>query len=159
MKKVLFHSGILTMILFFIASVSFAQDQKSVPKADPQKKANMVINQSAKAIHDAHFAVKEGKNFTGDLASAVKHQKFARKMYAEGQYAKAIQHSYYARKQAVKAIKANNKPVKPEYEQKSKAELNGKLTPDEELENDVAGEENVSEEELVKEEVIQLSVE
>lgn len=69
--------------------------------------AHKVIRRTAVVILTAHKKVKENKNYTGDLARAINHQKFARKLYRRGMYLRAIHHSRYARLCAIKAIKAN----------------------------------------------------
>ncbi|MEW6468863.1 MAG: hypothetical protein AB1458_08065 [Bacteroidota bacterium] len=69
--------------------------------------AHRVLKKTAYVIVIAHKKVKEGKNYTGDLAKAIAHQKYARKLYKAGKYLKAIHHSRRARFLAVKAIVAN----------------------------------------------------
>lgn len=69
--------------------------------------AHRVIKRTAIVIMAAHKKVKENKNYTGDLAKAIAHQKYARKLYRRGMYLRAIHHSRYARVLAIKAIKAN----------------------------------------------------
>ncbi len=69
--------------------------------------AHRVIRRTAVVIIHAHKKVKETKNYTGDLARAIAHQKFARKLYRRGMYLRAIHHSRLARLYAIKSIKAN----------------------------------------------------
>ena len=78
--------------------------------AGPQVKkeqAKRVLRRSAAVIFVAHKKVKEGHVYTGQLARAIAHQKFARRLYREGKYFRAIHHSRRARMLAIAAIKAN----------------------------------------------------
>jgi hypothetical protein len=69
--------------------------------------AKRVIRRTAVVIVIAHKKVKEGKVYTGNLARAVAHQRFARKLYREGKFFRAIHHARRARFLAMLAIKAN----------------------------------------------------
>ena len=128
-----------------------------VHKKSPKQTSIQIINTTAKVIHEAHRAVKAEKNFTGDLAVAVKHQKFAQKLFKEEKYKAAADHAMFARKSAVKAIKANKKPVRAEYEKKQVA-VKEKMPSEEELKAAVSTEEDIDEKELIKEETLELSV-
>lgn len=69
--------------------------------------ARKVLHRSSVVIFHAHKLVKQNKNYTGDLAKAIAHQRFAKKLYLKGKYHRAIHQSRVARLYAVKAIKAN----------------------------------------------------
>lgn len=147
---------ILSLTLIFIASVFLMSNVygqvavKDKPVKSPQEKAKTVINKTSDAIYEARIAVKEGKNQTGDLAIAVKHQKFAQKLYAQQEYKKAAEHSLFARKHAVAACKANNRVVKPQLERQPKDEVAATLRPDSELINEVSKENLEAESEIIK---------
>ncbi|MCU0843565.1 MAG: hypothetical protein MUC76_01405 [Spirochaetes bacterium] len=73
--------------------------------------ARGAIKKTAAVIHIAHKKLKENRVYTGDLARSVAHQRFARKLYAQGHYLKAIHHARRARVLAFLAIKANRGEV------------------------------------------------
>lgn len=160
-KQVLKIAGLMLLSLLFVTS-SYAQVQtKPIAKREqaqkpPSERSKHVINKTAKVIHDAHKAVQQGKNYTGDLAASVKHQKYALKLYKEGKYKLAAEHSLYARKRAVMSIKANNADVNPIYEKSPKNA--DKLTPDSELETEVSNMPDENEQELAKEETLEITV-
>lgn len=108
----------LKNLLLLLAVVAFtlpaaAQRKKVVvvsPDGHPKVEkhhARKVLHRSAVVIFHAHKLVKQNKNYTGDLARAIAHQRFAKKLYAQGKYHRAIHQSRMARLYAIKAIKAN----------------------------------------------------
>ncbi|MCC7301434.1 MAG: hypothetical protein IT233_02220 [Bacteroidia bacterium] len=104
------------LLIFLMAAVAVpvaAQKKKVVvvspgghPKVEKHH-ARKVLHRTAVVIFHAHKWVKQGKNYTGDLAKAIAHQRFAKKLYAQGKYHRAIHQSRVARLYAIKAIKAN----------------------------------------------------
>ena len=100
---------IITLLMIPLMGISFsakAEKYAAGPKVN-KAIAHRVLKKTAYVILIAHKKVKEGKNYTGDLAKAIAHQKHARKLYAQGKFVKAIHHSRRARFLAVKAIVAN----------------------------------------------------
>lgn len=97
---------LILLVLPALVSVSetSAQPAKALVKKEHSKR---VIRRTAAVIIIAHKKVKEGKVYTGNLARAIAHQKFARKLYREGKYFRAIHQSRRARQLAILAIKAN----------------------------------------------------
>jgi hypothetical protein len=89
------------LFLFLIPAFSFAGPQIK------KEQSKRVLRRTAVVILVAHKKVKEGHVYTGDLAKAIAHQQFARKLYREGKYFKAIHQSRRARFLAIQAIKAN----------------------------------------------------
>ncbi|MFI5163746.1 MAG: hypothetical protein ACHQHP_00690 [Bacteroidia bacterium] len=79
----------------------------TAPGPIKKDQARHVIRKTATIILVAHKRVKEGKVYTGDLARAIAHQKYAIKLYRAGEYFRAIHHSRRARFLAIEAIKAN----------------------------------------------------
>lgn len=69
--------------------------------------ARRVIRRTAIVIRHAQTCVRENKNYTGDLARSIAHQRYARKLYFDGKYLRAMHQSRRARQLAVLAIKAN----------------------------------------------------
>ena len=101
-----------TLLFFFLVPAfvfanhagSFSQPRNPQIKKEQAKR---VLRRTAITIMLAHKKVKEGKVYTGNLARAIAHQKFARKLYREGKYFRAIHQSRRAKFLAVLAIKAN----------------------------------------------------
>jgi hypothetical protein len=69
--------------------------------------ARRVIRRTAIVIRHAQNCVRENKNYTGDLARSIAHQRYARKLYFDGKYLRAMHQSRRSRQLAVLAIKAN----------------------------------------------------
>lgn len=93
----------LLMLLMLPAFTAFVPSEPMIKK----EQARHVIRKTAMIIMVAHKKVKDGKVYTGDLARAIAHQKFAIKLFRAGDYFRAIHHSRRARFLAVEAIKAN----------------------------------------------------
>jgi superfamily II RNA helicase len=103
----------IALVLFgvLISTAGYAQQVPKKVVVGPPKvdkfQARKVLHRTSIVIYYAHKQVKASKNYTGDLAKAIGHQKHARKLYLQGKYYRAIHHSRVARAFAVKAIKAN----------------------------------------------------
>ena len=121
------------LVIFLIPAFAFALGPK------PNKiSAKKVIRRTAIVILHAHKKVKEGKVYTGNLARAIAHQKFARKLYREGKYARAIHQSRRARRLAILAIKANKGGDIAEMKDSKGEEALGSGSPsDDELDKEV----------------------
>lgn len=143
-KKLLFL--FLLPALFSLADSQNAFAQKS--KASPQVKkvhAKRVIRRTAVVIMVAHKKVKEGKVYTGNLAKAIAHQKFARKLYRNGKFYRAIHQSRRAKHLAILAIKANKgaETADMRYSKEDEDAMKGGPTDenlDSELEKEMPGE-------------------
>src|SRR5436190_11508038 len=70
-------------------------------------KANKVIRRTAIVLHAAHKQLKINKQFTGNFAKAIAHQRFARRQYMRGNFRSAIHHSRRARMLARMVIQDN----------------------------------------------------
>ena len=92
----------LSLILFGILVSTNAYAQFGDRSA-----AYRFINRTNKIIRHAGRVVKRHKNFTGDLAKSIEHQKYAKKLYLSGEYKRSIFHSQRARNLARIAIKVN----------------------------------------------------
>ena len=117
--KTVFKRFTLTkkLFLFFLFPAFFAftkteasslQNERRGPGPQIKKEqAKRIIRRTAVVILIAHKKVKEGHVYTGNLAKAIAHQKFARKLYRDGKYFRAIHQSRRAKFLAIQAIKAN----------------------------------------------------
>ncbi|MBU1077535.1 MAG: hypothetical protein KKH98_09600, partial [Spirochaetes bacterium] len=77
--------------------------QRVVKKAASKR----ILRRTAVVIRAAHKAVKENKVYTGNLAKAIRHQKYARILFIKGAFKVSAMHSLRARKLAWLALKAN----------------------------------------------------
>ena len=92
------------------------------PKANWAKNdAKKFINKTGLLILHAQKVVKEGKVYKGNLAKAIAHQTYAKKLYNNGNYLRAVYQSHVARFFAALAI-VNNKQKVPNALQTSKQE-------------------------------------
>lgn len=96
-------------LLLLIACTAFFNTVEAQPLL--KIKTHRVIRRTAVVILAAHKKVKEGKVYTGNLARAIAHQKYARKLFRRGMYLRAIHHSRRARLLAILAIQANKGSV------------------------------------------------
>jgi hypothetical protein len=148
----------ITAIFFFIIflSLSIAEAQKPVPR----DKALYVLLKTNRLIGHAHMSVKMGKVYTGNLGKAVRHERYAKKLFIEGNYLRSIQHSRRARLFALEAIKANKvKPTGDATITPEEADLMGTVTDKEledELEKEMPGE--LKDEDLIKQNNLDLEV-
>jgi hypothetical protein len=81
--------------------------QKAAVRRADKVHSRRVIRRTAYVILKAQKQVKEGKNYTGDLARAIAHQRYARKLYFQGKFLRAMHQSRRARQFAILAIQAN----------------------------------------------------
>ena len=102
--KTLLYLFLVPAFVFAGSAESFSQPKNPQVKKEQAKR---VLRRTAAVIIIAHKKVKEGHVYTGNLARAIAHQKFARRLYREGKYFRAIHQSRRAKFLAVLAIKAN----------------------------------------------------
>ena len=95
------------LLLFLCPFISSAQMKNKGPKPGQKIAAHRVLVKTAFVIHHAYKKVKENKVYTGNLARAMRHQKYARILYRQGKYVRAMHQSRRARYFALLAIKAN----------------------------------------------------
>lgn len=125
------------MLLMLTAFTAFTTPELGIKK----DQARHVIRKTAVVIMVAHKKVKEGKVYTGNLARAIAHQKFAIKLYRAGDYFRAIHHSRRARFLAIEAIKANKGAEMTEWKMSKEEEESMANGPkEEELDKNVAKE-------------------
>ena len=136
-------------LLLLPVFVAFAPAGPIVKK----EQARRVIRRTAVVILIAHKKVKEEKIYTGNLARAISHQKFAITLYRRGEYFRAIHHSRRARALSILAIKANKGAETAEMKFEKDDDVAMKTAPkDEDLDKSVAKEmpaEPVKDEEVV----------
>jgi hypothetical protein len=105
MKKIL-----LISLVFSLTGLSaIAQSQDKV-------KTHNLLGRTAAVILQAQKDLMQEKNFKGDFAKAVAHQRFAKKLVFRRNLQKAAMHSRYARMLAFKVIRENKKQVNPEWQ-------------------------------------------
>lgn len=101
--------------LFFSLSILLSGVFSEVA-ANPQLRANHVLRKTAAILHAAQKQLKTTKNFTGNFAKAVEHQRMAKKLYLKGDYGMAVQHSRRARMLGLMVIRENKGTTKKEWE-------------------------------------------
>ncbi|MGL5888528.1 MAG: hypothetical protein ACRC3B_01505 [Bacteroidia bacterium] len=111
-------SRLLLILFLFAGALAYTEADAQPGRRGPRAKratvrraekvhARRVIRRTAIVIVSAQKKVKENKVYTGNLARAVAHQRYARKLYLQGRYLRAMHHSRRARQLAILAIKAN----------------------------------------------------
>jgi len=93
----------VTLSILQTSSVGYAVSRP----VDSEREARHMIQRTAVVIRAAHKQVTEHKVYTGDLARAVAHQKFAKALFLRGDYIRSMHQTKWARHLAVKAIIAN----------------------------------------------------
>lgn len=101
--------------------------------------AKRVLRRTAIVIRHAQTCVRDNKNYTGDLAKSIAHQRFARKLYFEGKYLRAMHQSRRARQLAVLAIQANKgtEPAGSANEKEDEEIMNSEKVTDAELDTEL----------------------
>jgi hypothetical protein len=110
------------ILSFLVLMTSIIANSQTPIQADAVRTKNMILKTN-RLIGLAHMAVKNGKNFSGDLSKAVQYERFAKKCYLEKDYKKAAVYTYRAREFANAAIIAN----------KAKPTSDGTFTTDEKM--------------------------
>jgi len=142
-------------LLILLIPVMMSNVTTSLTESPQVKKhqAKRIIRKTAVVILIAHKKVKEGKVYTGNLARAVSHQKFAIHLYRTGKIFRAIHHSRRARMFALAAIKANKGSETADINYSKEEDALFKDGPhDEELDKDLAvarPSENTKDEEII----------
>lgn len=144
---------ILLLLTLFVGAADPASAQRIKGKGKhpaARIKAKKVIRRTAVVIHRAHKLTRENKVYTGNLAKAVRHQRYARVLFRKGNFARAIHQSRLARRLAFLQIEANKGTVSKE-EQLAEDEKpdDGSNPSDEELTKELP-EEKVTDEDLIK---------
>lgn len=138
-------------------------NRANLPAKQPSMvQAQKVLKRTHFVILKAHQAVKKNKNYTGDLARAVAHQKQAKKLFAMKNPRKAILHSKRARMFAFKVLQVNkaNTDVDQSYQfNKEETDLAGveedAVTLDKELGQSSFDDKTVTDKEMTEIEVLE----
>lgn len=136
---------VLLMILGFSAANTLnAQRGPRHPKRPAVRHAEKmhakrVIRRTAIVIRHAQTCVQQNKNYTGDLARSIAHQRYARKLYFRGNYMRAMHQSRRARQLAILSIKANKgtEPADAKNEQEDEDIMNQEKVADADLDAEV----------------------
>lgn len=125
--------------LFFLAPQA-GQAQPKPKKPGQRIAAHRVLVKTAFVIHHAYKLVKENKVYTGNLARAIAHQRYARKLYREGKYVRAMHQSRRARYLALLAIKANKgtETAEMNYSKEDEAMMSKNAPSDDELDKELS---------------------
>lgn len=104
----------LLVIVFPFFCVVLFSSQWSLA-ADPTKaQTKQFLQRTDKALLSAQAAIKKNKVQKGDYVLAIRHQKYAKKMYARNQFKRAVNHSKRARMLAMKVIRDNSVSIPEE---------------------------------------------
>src|ERR1051326_7502922 len=137
MKKTIRYFMILLLAGLFAAPTVNAQPMRK--PIGEKMAAHRVLVKSAFVIHHAYKKVKENKVYTGNLAKAIAHQKYARKLYREGKYLRAMHQSRRARWFAALASEANKGTVSEDmkFSKEDEEKMSKNAQSDEELDKEV----------------------
>jgi hypothetical protein len=102
-------AGLLVLLLSIISVELDAQPAVKI-------RTRKYIHRTSVVLMYAHNQLKKGQNYTGDLAKAVAHQRYARKLFVTGNFQRAIYHSRRARLLAFASVEANKGSVNREWE-------------------------------------------
>jgi sensor c-di-GMP phosphodiesterase-like protein len=96
------------LILLIISSLEVSAQPRL------RMKSRRLINRTNLVLRQAQVAVQRNQVYTGKLAKAVAHQRYARRMHVRGNFVVAIHHSRRARVLAIAALEANRATVSAE---------------------------------------------
>jgi hypothetical protein len=136
------------VVLFLMVGITYAEAQPGARRRNPPPPrvrkaekihARRVIRRTAFVIHAAHKAVKENKVYTGNLARAVAHQRFARKLYVRGRFLRAMHQSRLARRYAILALQANKgaETAEMRFDKEDEEIMNSETVSDKELQDEL----------------------
>lgn len=138
-------------------------NRATMPAKQPSMvQAQKVLKRTHFVILKAHQAVKKNKNYTGDLARAVAHQKQAKKLFAMKNPRKAILHSKHARMYAFKVLQVNKANADVDQSYQFNKEENANITAeddainlDKELQQTTFDDKTVTDKEMTELEVLE----
>jgi hypothetical protein len=101
--------------------------------------AKRVLRRTAIVIRHAQTCLQQNKNYTGDLARSIAHQRYARKLYFQGNYLRAMHQSRRARHLAVLSIQANKgtEPANSANEKEDEDIMNAENVSDADLDKEL----------------------
>jgi hypothetical protein len=110
-----FRAAVVSCVVLSLVIVSACATRVAVREhRDRRIIARDMIKRTAFVIRVARRDVNEHRVYTGDLARAIAHQKFAKSLFYDGEYLKAMYQTKWARHLAAKAIIANRGEVPPQ---------------------------------------------
>lgn len=125
MKTTLFKPLILVLFIAFLSADALDAYAQPVLK----NRTRTFLRRTTMVLLATHKVVKANKVYTGNLARAIAHQRYARKLFFRNRFYRAIYHSRRARLLAFSAIKANKKTVPKEWAFQSGDEAHFKDSP------------------------------
>jgi hypothetical protein len=129
----------IKLILAFFLMIGFTGSVLALHQPGQRIAARKCIRRTAVVLVHANNKLKENKVYTGNMARAVRHQRYARFLFRKGKFIRAIHQSRRSRQLAFLVIQANKGTVNKEWEltQEEKpaggpsdAELEKELPPD-----------------------------
>ena len=104
-----------------------------------KRHARRVIRRTAIVIRHAQTCLQTNKNYTGDFARAIAHQRFARRLYFKGNYLRAMHQSRRSRQLAILSIQANKgkAPAGSEYDKEDEDIMNQEKVADTDLDTEL----------------------
>lgn len=149
MKRALF--ALLPALLLLLSNFTFAQPGKRLL-------ARRAIRKTATVIIYTQKQVKENKVYTGNLARAVRHQRYARFLFRQGKYGRAVHHTRRARRLAFLAIQANKGAVQADWQPTT--EENANPASDTDLDKELPKDnENLTDEQVILQELNDIDLE
>ena len=97
---------IKSLLFILVLTISYAFSISTAMAID-KARAKAILVKTNTAIGITHMTVKRTKKYSGKLGLAVKHERFAKKLYEAGNFDKAAQQSLFARKCATEAMQEN----------------------------------------------------
>lgn len=100
------------------------RDRRDIDKRDrivrtekvEKRMAQSILKRTTQVLVTAQRAVKNQKNYTGNLFKAYQHQKYARYLFANGDYDRAVNQSLRAREFAYQSMKDNRYRHRQDYD-------------------------------------------
>lgn len=99
---------VVVLIIATAANVSAARVSRDASK--------QMLNRTNIVLLAAQAELKAGQVYTGNLAKAIAHQRYANTLWEEGYYSDAVYHSRRARILALSVINLNNGIIKAGYD-------------------------------------------
>jgi hypothetical protein len=133
MKRTLIRKLPLSFLfaMFFLQLTAQAQPLERL-------RAARFLNRTSVVLLAAQKQLQAGKIYTGDLARAVAHQRFARKLFFTRRFIQAIYHSRRARMLAFNVIRINRGVLQKDYDfNAQEAEYSKSAPSDKELDQQV----------------------
>lgn len=106
----------IKLIIAFFLLLGFSENMFSIVQPGQRIAARKCIRRTAVVLVHANNKLKENKVYTGNMARAVRHQRYARFLFRQGKFLRAIHQSRRARQLAFLVIQANKGNVNKDWE-------------------------------------------